>query len=187
MNAIFHCLRHTFDFTGRLERQPFWIFLTVSQFLIVLLALPLTIHVTVWTDELLKREEVQDILLTCIYTPDMAMETISQQFIPFIGEELYSFASETLRESAWMVICCAVSLLLCVLLFIPTLSATVRRLRDAGYTPWLALSILFCAFPIPFVFEISCIVLIVTLGLCTRPSKPPLPADLPTVPPQQMP
>ncbi|MBO7542850.1 DUF805 domain-containing protein [bacterium] len=65
------------------------------------------------------------------------------------GGAIYKFCGETLGY------------IVCLLLFvIPMITATIRRLRDAGLTPWLALLLIFQ--PLGLILEII---------LCLLPAK----------------
>lgn len=153
INGLLHGFRHYFDFSGRDSRSLFWGFIISTQLItIVPLALPVVIAFMFEMCEPLQSFFSNMSLLDCDELADYASEFFGAYFadsrmLRYVY--VYSLGAATL----WW-----------VLIFIPTIAATVRRLRDAGQSPWWALSLFLCH--VPAVSRLACVLSVVTLILC---------------------
>lgn len=170
MNCFAYGFRHYADFTGRDSRSRYWVFITSTQLVLVLLAMPAFVA---FAGDL--RELLQDFLLgQCVgMGPEelLNMEVMRPLVEDYFGEYFSAFGAEhsvatyfLLADVAWA-----------LLITIPTIAATVRRLRDAGQSLWWVLPP--CLSFVPYIGVFATMLSIVTLALCCFGSAlPPLPA-----------
>ncbi len=181
--TLLEALRHYADFRGRTTRREFWVFVTLTQGIVLLLLLPAWFLLLELLRTVLESPRVLDILVAAIQYPqdayDLLRDDLPAALLPY-GEE---FWHETLPASPTTLICTSLALLLTLFLILPTLSITVRRLRDSGHSAWWVLPPCLTLIPLPILADFALLGTIVTLAFCCQKSAAPsLPLDTPAPP-----
>lgn len=177
--SLLHALRRYADFRGRTPRRPFWEFVTLSQGTVLFLLLPAWFLLLDVLRAALESPRVLDVIVAMVQSPQDAplllREDLPEALRPY-GEELLHV---TLPESPFTLCCTALSLLLALFFLLPTLSITVRRLRDGGHSAWWVLLPCLTFIPLPLLADLALAGSIVTLIFCCQdsvsPTLPPLP------------
>lgn len=171
--SLLHALRHYADFRGFTPRKLFWEFITLSQGAVILLLLPAWLLLLEFLRAVLESPRVLDVLVAMVSQPQDAplllREDLPDALRPY-GEELLH---ETLPDSPFTLCCTALSLLLALFFLLPTLSITVRRLRDSGHSAWWVLPPCLAFIPLPLLADIALVGTIVTLIFCCQESAAP--------------
>ena len=174
MSSLCHGFRHYIDFSGRDNRALFWGFIISTHVIFCLLLIPVFICFPLACFSLIR------FLLECVGSAAGAGAASPSLTTPFAG----------LSSMYPNLIACGASVLVAYLwllaIVVPTISATVRRLRDAGQSPWWVLPpCLVLAPSAPLLGSIGWLALplcCVTFVLCCLPSKP-VTADKGSLPP----
>lgn len=168
MKGFIHGFRHYIDFAGRDSRSLFWGFIIGTHLVFLLLLIPLLVFLVRFVLGMQHALLLPDGPKTC----------------PAELAELVRGCSQQGGVTALLCLCAALGWLLVILL--PTVAATVRRLRDAGQSPWWVLPPVLSCLPIasflglwPLLFSL------VTLVLTCLPTRPAIPPHAgPGEPPQ---
>lgn len=153
MKALIHGFRHYADFSGRDRCGKFWGFIFSCFIISLLLMLP--------------------VVLTGLQLITALIEALIQKkaAAPAEGDML----RHLLSQSIVMIICMILMILWWLATLIPTAAATVRRLRDAGQSPWWVLPPLFTCTPLSALTSglgaWPWLLSMVTLILCCLPTK----------------
>lgn len=181
---LLEALRHYADFRGQTTRREFWIFVTLTQGIILLLLLPAFFLLLELLRTVLESPRVLDVLVAAIQYPqdayDLLQDDLPAALLPYWEE----FWNETLPASPVTLICTSSALLLTLLLILPTLSITVRRLRDSGHSAWWVLPPCLTLIPLPILADFALLGTIVTLVFCCQESAASPPPPSPPVPPE---
>lgn len=167
MKGFIHGFKHYFDVSGRDSRSLYWGFI-ISTNLIGLLFFVVLAY-------LLCRSFIPAVLGSIEEAADGSFYKISGD-VPscmsaFIADHIL-FLVIMLMGMLWWVGC-----------LIPTLTATVRRLRDAGKSPWWVLAPVFSLSGIPYVSQIAlCLCIVVIVLCCFDTARTSSPQDLPPTP-----
>lgn len=163
MNALIHGFRHYVDFSGRDSRRQFWGFFLLTRLISLLLLLPI-------------------VIASCHILADVFHMLQAQNFHPHAAsadsEQVTSYALDAfgslLQHSAVVIIFCLLLSLWWLAILVPTIAATVRRLRDAGQSPWWILPPAFTFTPlqqlIPALGAWPALLCLITLVLCCQPT-----------------
>lgn len=155
MKELLHGLRHYADFSGRDDMRLFWVFVTYSHLIVILLLLP------------------------ALYVVFEAFSVhLADLFYLQNAEDLHEFAQcvfiDSLREHQVALILLYLDIACICALIVPSVAALVRRLRDAGQCVWWALPPVAACVPLlPFSCISGMLLSIVTLVYCCKDSVPP--------------
>lgn len=168
MKALLHGFRHYADFSGRDSRSVFWGFIVLTHMIFMLLLLPgIWVLMKFWRALLADDYIVQTIALEVIengraeslFDADMlaAVQEVAQGFFANVWQEYMVPCLFTLLAGLWLLI-----------ILLPTVSASARRMRDAGINPWWVLTL-----PLSQLVpgDLGIILGLVWLVLCCLPSK----------------
>lgn len=159
MNSVFHGFRHYADFGGRDTRSAYWSFIICTHLISILLLLPFcyTVISAVW--EFMTQPEILQLIRSAGEGNSAATDEIIQAATDFSVQR---------PAPLFVIITFWVAFLWGVVIILPTICATVRRLRDAGYSPWWA------AAPwlvwVPALGLLCALLSLVTLVLCLLPT-----------------
>lgn len=159
MNFLRYGFCHYVTFTGRDSRPTYWGFIISTHLILILLLLPLFHTLITSMEEFLKQPEMVQLLLSAGNGNEAAMAELQEQANDFVISIEYPALTSiaTLAAFLW-----SVSIML------PTMSATVRRLRDAGQSPlWVIAPLLSC---IPLLGGLFGLLSLVTMILCLLPT-----------------
>lgn len=177
--AVIHAFRHYADFSSRDPRALYWKFISISHLILIALAFPMFLVLLEFTENLLYA-------VLCEIPPELFQnQQINQviQELPNLDLEQI-FASEfEYYTHPWEHFPVAMGLFVaaCVWglsILLPTISATVRRLRDAGQSPLWVIPPCLCLIPLLSVQLIAVSLSLVTLVFCLLDSQ-----DRATIPP----
>ncbi|MDO5472493.1 MAG: DUF805 domain-containing protein [Akkermansia sp.] len=169
--------RHYADFRGRSTRAMFWNFVVATHLVIWLCMLPALVEFMKFYHFLL-----QDVRFVSLFldskTLALAYDTsMVECVVKELGEEYFAGGvAELWPVLLGLVLGCVAALAVAV----PTLAVTVRRLRDAGKSPWWVLPPVLTMVPLPVVCHLASVLSLVTLVFCCLRSKeelPPLPPE----------
>lgn len=181
MSSLLHGFRHYATFTGRDTRATYWGFIVSTHLIFILLLLPCIYTFMSCVEEFLNQPGVVPLLLTAAEGNAAAMDELLDQS--------REFAAAQRPYPLLTLVATAAAVLWGFAIILPTISATMRRLRDAGQSPWWAIPPLLSFMPLLGGF---CTLLsLVTLVLCLlptavvqTPSAPPVSQDENRQPPQ---
>ncbi|MFI3244668.1 MAG: DUF805 domain-containing protein [Akkermansia sp.] len=132
-------ITHYADFRGRCPRKEFWTFMIVSQLLMTLLCIPAIIFV--WMDLLRYEPMLQFMVNLFDYADDLEyINEMVHQDLPLLMQSWFAelpaafWAADSLTLAST-----AILAVLALFLIVPTYALTACRMRDAGYSPYLAL------------------------------------------------
>ena len=170
--ALVHGFRHYADFNGQDKRAVFWKFIGVTQLALVALLLPgIVVCIQCW-QAMVEDERVLDSVVFLLQAPSAAS-------LRELGQAAYGsamqFFSRPEVDFSFVAVCCILAVGWALMIALPTLSAMVRRLRDAGKSPWWALPPCLAFVPLPGIMDIGMLLSIVTLVYCSLESAPSLP------------
>lgn len=173
IKALTDGFRRYADFSGRTTRAYFWNFVVATHLLIILCALPAIVEFMKFWRFALEDVRLMDTILqanTSAETQEAMVTVLTELATEYFANGLPMVAIGGLVLSGILAIVC----------LLPTISITVRRLRDAGVSPWWVLPPVCCVVPVPLLATLAQILCLVTLVLCSLPTR----NELPAVPPQ---
>lgn len=177
MQALKHGFLHYADFRGRSKRAEFWGFIVGTHLLVLLCLLPAFLEFLKFYDFML-----HDVRFLDVFVPVLSgtggfglAESDKMELIAVVRELAEEFFAGGVSQFQAAVAGAVLGCLLALAILLPTLSITVRRLRDAAYSPWWVLPPVCGLLPIPFVCTIAALLSSVTLVLCCMPSRDQLP------------
>lgn len=181
MNDVYTAFRHYADFAGRMSRKAFWNFIGTTHSLFILLLLPPITAFLEWTQTVLESPLVLDALVAIMENPVEAGAIVQGELLPELQAEATDFFLHDFPATHPVAtLSLALAVLWMLALAVPTLSATVRRLRDAGQSPFWVLAVPLSCIPEPFCSALGMMLSLVLLVLCLQPTKallaPPPPA-----------
>ncbi|MBR5522386.1 MAG: DUF805 domain-containing protein [Akkermansia sp.] len=182
MKALLAGLRQYADFSGTTARKEFWAFISVTQVTLVILLLPAWLLFVQLFDELINHPRILDALFYICQTADIAWDYVFQELSEAAAEVWEPFAESLLQDHPFSLICTALAALWGLILIIPTLAITARRLRDSGHCRWWLLPLIMMLIPLPGVADLGFIGSIITLIFCCQPSISDKDSPLPPVP-----
>lgn len=172
MEFFTSAIRHYADFTGRCARKPFWMFVVTTHVCLMLLFTPLLLAAAEVYSNLLVGQPGFDTFAESI----ALQETFTQEHAAMLGDMLRNMAPEgaeiLFAEHLAAVICAGIGVLSGLFLFVPSLSVTVRRLRDAGQSPWWVYLSFMGFLPLPIASELGAVFSLLVFVLCCLPSTP---------------
>lgn len=172
MNDVYTAFRHYADFAGRMPRKAFWNFIGTTHSLLILLLLPPIAAFLEWTQTVLENPLVLDALVAIIESPVDAGAIAQGELLPELQAEATDFFLHDFPATHPVAtLSLALAVLWMLALAVPTLSATVRRLRDAGQSPLWVLALPLSCVPEPFCSSLGLMLSLVLLVLCLQPTK----------------
>ncbi len=162
-------------FRGRMARASYWNFIISTHLLVFLLLLPAFVEFMKFYRFLLEDSRVLDLLTARVNPALIDLEEYLVRIVQEMGAEYLAAGN---HDFTWAIAGLVAAFAVGVVILLPTVSATVRRLRDAGQSVWWILPPLVAVLPLPFVGVVAQLLTLVTLGLCCMSSKPELP-DIP--------
>lgn len=177
MRALVQGFRQFADFSGKTARRDFWQFVSITQVILIILLLPAWFVFLEFFNELISNPQVLDLLFAIVQNPDIIHQELAEE-IAAIWEP---YAEELLTTYRLHLICTCVAAVWGLIIAMPTLAITARRLKDAGHSRWWVLPLIFLFLPLPFVADIAFICSIITLVYCCQAGKqdeelPPVPS-----------
>lgn len=172
-------------FSGRTSRRPFWIFVSVTQLVLALVALPLL--VLGFEALLYLSDELTYLLMGGMgagATPEQVLELwdASRGMTEDLLDCTWGYMGDLwMEQPALYASSAGVFVVLALVLACPTLAICVRRLRDAGRSPWWVLAFVAACLPLPGVMELGFLISLYVLRLCALPSVSD--PQLPKLPP----
>ena len=164
MNGFVHGFRHYADFSGRDSRSLYWSFIVGTHTVLILLALPAHIMLMLALPGFL--EELFS-TFTLAEVEDIVTMVQGNEFSQFVTTYFTEFFVGNLCAMGCLIAAGVWALIITV----PTVAATVRRLRDAGQSPWWVLPP--CLSFVPLLGSVACVLSVVTLVYCCFGSAPP--------------
>lgn len=166
-------------FRGRMARANYWNFVISTHLLIFLLLLPAFVEFMRFYRFMLEDVRMLDLLAAVLDSLTTSanlsfvdFEESALQLVKELGEEYLAAGN---RDLTWAIGGLVAASVMGLVILLPTISATVRRLRDAGRSVWWVLPPLLAVLPIPFVGTVMQLLALVTLVMCCMGSKPELP------------
>lgn len=172
MEFFTSAIRHYADFKGRCMRKPFWMFVVTTHVCLMLLFTPLLLAATEVYSNLLVGQPGFD-----TFAESLVMQgAFTQEHAAMLGDMFHNMAQEgaeiLLTEHLAVLICAGIGVLSGLFLFVPSLSITVRRMRDAGQSPWWVYLSLLAFLPLPIASESGAVFSLLVFILCCLPSRP---------------
>lgn len=164
---------HYADFSGRATRALFWNFVIGTHLLILLCMLPAMLEFFRFYDFLLHDTRFIDLILGDGMIASDAVMAVVQE----LGQEYAAAHGPFYLELAGMVL----GAVLALVVLLPTIAITVRRLRDAGCSVMWVWPPVLSLLPIPYLSTLALLLSAVTLVMCCMPTR----EQLPDVPPVQ--
>lgn len=169
MNALFHGFRHYVDFRGRDTRSQFWGFVIATHLIGMILLLPMMMSMVDCYKAMLQDPAMMDVLeraLESVADHDAFTRILEEEYMPQAEQfaENYYAGSATAFSPAFLGMMLGAAWGVVILL--PTAATTVRRLRDAGQSPWWALGPVAALLPVAAVSYAGMLVSLVTLVFC---------------------
>ena len=163
---------HYADFSGRATRAMFWNFVVGTHLLILLCMLPAMLEFFRFYDFLLHDTRFIDLILgDGMIAPDAIMVVVQE-----LGQEYAAAHGPFYPELT----CVVLGAVLALVVLLPTVSITVRRLRDAGCSVMWVWPPVISLLPIPYISTLAVLLSLVTLVMCCMPTRELLP-DVPPV------
>lgn len=166
--ALLNGFRNFADFRGRTARAEFWNFVVATHLVIMLLMLPAFVDFMKFWHFMLEDVRFLDVLAG-VLVGDVGAEALE----PIATELVTEYYSEGLPMLT--VVGAVLSCVVALLVLVPTISMTMRRLRDAGQSPWWVLPPVLSMLPLPFVVSVAQMLSLVTLVFCCFSSRTELP------------
>lgn len=169
---------HYADFSGRTARAGFWNFVVGTHLLILLCMLPALLEFFRFYDFLLHDVRFAELIFGGgMVTPEsLDVEAMGSVLQELAGEYMAAHGPFN-AELVGMVL----GGVLALVVLLPTVAITVRRLRDAGCSVMWVLPPVLSLLPVPYVSTLAMLLSLVTLVMCCLPTREQLPA----VPPVQ--
>lgn len=168
--------RNYIEFTGRSTRVAFWQFVGITQTIMLILLLPALYACVQFWVYVNGQAEYLDFAVGIITDPIHALPGATEYLYDMISRMAESYFAEpwvTNPIAMWSLVVAGVWGLIIAL---PTLAITVRRLRDAGASIWWTLPPLISFIPVFPLGQIGLILSLITLIECCRGSQlPPVP------------
>lgn len=165
--------RHYVDFRGRTARAGFWNFVVATHLLVLLCMLPAIVEFMKFYDFMLHDTRFLDELIPMVSGQSVPDTEVLLEVARELGEEYVAGGAEQFKFALVGVVLGSVVALVVLL---PTLAITVRRLRDAGQSPLWVLPPVVSFLPLPVVGSLAAVLSLVTLVLCCMPTRELLPA-----------
>ncbi len=170
MNSLLLALRHYADFRGRTPRQPFWCFIALSQCIGLLFLLPLLFSFFPCWWLLTHDPTLLDSVVSMLEDIRSAEQVFEEQIVPQTTTFISEYYADFPLSHPWAFWCTVLAALWFLIFLVPTLSAGVRRLRDAGHSPWWILAPVAASIPVGWVATLGLSCSVVTLVLWCLPS-----------------
>lgn len=167
MRALVQGFRQFADFSGKTARRDFWQFVSITQVILIILLLPAWFVFLEFFNDFISNPRVLDLLFAIAQNPDIIHQELAEE-IAAIWEP---YAEELLTTYRLHLICTCVAALWGLVIAIPSLAITARRLKDAGHSRLWVCPLVFLIIPLPFIADIAFICSIVTLVYCCQAGK----------------
>lgn len=164
---------HYADFGGCTTRAGFWNFVVGTHLLILLCMLPAMLEFFRFYDFLLHDVRFLDLILGGGEIAPNAIMAVAQE----LGQEYVAAHGPFYSELSGMVL----GAVLALVVLLPTIAITVRRLRDAGCSVMWVWPPVLSLLPIPYLSTLALLLSAVTLVMCCMPTREQLPAVPPTL------
>ena len=177
MNALINGFRHYVDFSGREAKGQFWMYILLSQLILVVFAVPVFVTGTLMYRDVLQEEPVREAVVGIVeqFNEGSSSGEVARMIIDDVVPVVLGCFQNRLNQGNATVrifhVFLALSALWCVFITAPTISATVRRLRDAGQSVWWALPPVLAFVPCALVSQLAGLLSLVTLVLCCLDSE----------------
>ncbi len=176
MHALLQGFRQYADFSGRTSRRDFWQFVSITQLILIILLLPAWLVFLEFFREIISNPRVLDLLFCGFQTADFLYEELAEEIVA-IG---HPYVEELLTTYCIHFICTCIAAVWGLLIAVPTLAITARRLKDTGHSRWWISPLIFLIIPLPIIADIAFICSIITLIFCCQAGKQE--DELPSVP-----
>lgn len=161
MNSLFHGFRHYADFSGRDTRGQFWGFILSTQIISLILLIPIIIF---------SYHMLADAFRA------MMEQNLAPGGRPLSNEEILALIPSFFTHGIGVILFTILITLWQLVIIVPTAATTVRRLRDAGQSPWWVLPPLLTFTPLVVISShlmgLPPLLCIVTLVMCCLPTAP---------------
>ena len=182
MKALLAGFRQYADFSGTTTCKEFWVFISITQVILVILLLPAWILFVQLFNELINNPRILDALFYIYHTADAAWDYVWQELTEAAAEVWGPFVDSLQHNHQFSLICTALAVLWGLILIIPTLAITARRLLDSGHSRWWLLPLMMMCIPLPGIADLGFIGSIITLIFCCQPSVSGKDSPLPPIP-----
>lgn len=172
MEFFTSAIRHYADFKGRCARKPFWLFVVTTHVCLMLLFTPLLLAAAEVCSNLIVDHPGFGAFAESLVMQDDFTQAHAEILHDMLCDTARVGAEILLSEHVASVVCAGVGVLLGLFLFVPSLSITVRRMRDAGQSPWWVYLSLMGFLPLPLASELGFVFSLLVFILCWLPSKP---------------
>lgn len=171
LRNVLQAFRHYADFSGRTQRRAFWDFITATHTLLILLLLPAFAALLELLRALTEDVAVLDAAVAIICTPSEAQQLAQSRLLPAVEDVALPFVQDFAASHTLAAVTLALATLWAAVLIAPTAAATVRRLRDAGQSPWWVLALPMACIPEMICNAIGSTLCMVLFILCLQPTK----------------
>lgn len=179
MKALLHGFAHYSDFYGKDSRSLYWNFIVATHLICILFFLPGIVALLQYWRVLLEDPFIgQTIAMEVLCRGDMSCFA-EEEFWAMVSEVSCDFWSSPWQKFPFAIVGGLLGVVWGVLVIVPTLSATARRLRDAGQNPWWVMGLI-VAQGLPFLM--GGLVMLVVMILCCLPTQAAKPGALPESP-----
>lgn len=176
MKSLLYGFQHYVDFSGKDSRSTYWGFIVGTHLILILLLLPSICLLMNCIIELFQTPQMASLLQDAANGQSVPPEEVQELSANIVSSRL----SNTTQMSIWVRICTPLAILWFIGILLPTISATARRLRDAGQSPWWAAAP--AATFLPLVGGFASLLSLVTLIMCFLPTAQDTAPDA-TLPP----
>lgn len=164
---------HYADFNGRTTRAGFWNFVVGTHMLILLCMLPALLEFFRFYDFLLHDVRFVELIFGGgMVAPELLDVGAVGSVVKELAEEYMAAHGPFYSELVGM----ALGGGLALVVVLPTVAITVRRLRDAGCGVMWVLPPVLSLLPIPYVGTLAMLLSLVTFVMCCLPTREQLPA-----------
>lgn len=165
-------------FTGRSTRVAFWEFVGITQAIMVILLLPAFYALVQFWVYVNEQAEYLDFAVRVITDPIHTLPGATENLRDIIWRMAECYFSEPWTTSPVAMWSLVVAGAWALIIALPTLAITVRRLRDAGASLWWTLPPLLTFIPVSPLGQIGLLLSLITLIECCRGSQlPPAPVQ----------
>ncbi len=171
--ALIDGFRHYADFRGCTARAGFWNFVVATHLLVLLCLMPAIVEFMKFYDFMLHDTRFLDVFIPMVTDPAMLDEAAIEAVV---GELFDEYMAGGLEQFVLPLVGLVLGGAVAMVVLLPTISITVRRLRDAGRSPLWVLPPVMSFLPLPFVGSVAVVLSLVTLVLCCMPTCEQLPA-----------
>lgn len=182
MKNLLYGFRHYVDFRGCDTRSQFWGFVIATHLIGIILFTPFIASFMECYKAMLQDPTILDTLergMELVAERDEFTRVMQDECVPQIEQfiEIYyaNFAAEY-PLAFWGLM---LGMIWAVAIMLPTAATTVRRLRDAGQSPWWVLGPVAMLLPIAIVSHVGVLISIITLVFCCLGSARQEPGQAP--------